>query len=86
MNCSKRALAVLLLAVAPSVSLGAVALMTREGIRIGPADIGDDANAGWKGRGLWITSGDRTPFHHEGGKTNRPLIVHIQIRSNPLAD
>jgi hypothetical protein len=46
----------------------------------------DDANAGWKGRGLWITSGDRTPFHHEGGKTNRPLLVHIQIRSNPLAD
>jgi hypothetical protein len=46
----------------------------------------DDANAGWKGRGLWITSGDRTPFHHEGGKTNRPLLVHVQIRSNPLAD
>jgi hypothetical protein len=46
----------------------------------------DDASAGWKGRGLWITSGDRTPFHHEGGKTNRPLIVHIQMRSNPLAD
>jgi hypothetical protein len=46
----------------------------------------DDANAGWKGRGLWITSGDRTPFHHEGGKSNKPLIVHIQVRPNPLAD
>ena len=46
----------------------------------------DDANAGWKGRGLWITSGDRTPFHHEGGKADSPLIVHIQIRPNPLAD
>lgn len=46
----------------------------------------DDAHAGWQGRGLWITSGDRTPFHHEGGKINKPLLVHIQIRSSPLAD
>lgn len=46
----------------------------------------DDPNAGWKGRGLWITSGDRTPFHHEGGKINKPLIVHIQMRPDPLAD
>jgi hypothetical protein len=46
----------------------------------------DDPNAGWKGRGLWVTTGDRTPFHHEGGKTNRPLIVHIQMRPDPLAD
>lgn len=46
----------------------------------------DDVNAGWKGRGLWITSGDRTPFHHEGGKGNKPLLVHIQMRPDPLAD
>jgi hypothetical protein len=46
----------------------------------------DDPSAGWKGRGLWVTSGDRTPFHHEGGKINKPLIVHIQMRPNPLAD
>lgn len=45
----------------------------------------DDAKAGWKGRGLWITSGDRTPFHMEGGKSNKPLIVHMQVRPNPLA-
>jgi hypothetical protein len=25
----------------------------------------DDPNAGWKGRGLWVTSGDRTPWHME---------------------
>jgi hypothetical protein len=46
----------------------------------------DDPRGGWKGRGLWITSGDRTPFHHEGGKINKPLIVHIQVRPDPLAD
>ena len=45
----------------------------------------DNASAGWKGRGLWVTSGDRTPFHHEGGKGNKPLIVHIQMRPDPLA-
>jgi hypothetical protein len=26
----------------------------------------DDPNAGWKGRELWVTSGNRTPFHIEG--------------------
>jgi hypothetical protein len=45
----------------------------------------DDAKAGWKGRGLWITSGDRTPWLKEGGKGTKPLIVHIQARPNPLA-
>ena len=28
----------------------------------------DDANAGWKGRGLWATTSTRTMFHLEGGK------------------
>ncbi len=46
----------------------------------------DDPNAGWKGRGLWVTSGDRTPWHMEGGKGNKPLIVHFQVRPNPLAN
>jgi hypothetical protein len=45
----------------------------------------DDPNAGWKGRGLWGTSGDRTPFHYEGGKGTKPLVVHIQVRPDPLA-
>jgi hypothetical protein len=45
----------------------------------------DDPGAGWKGRGLWVPSGDRTPWHMEGGKTNRPLVVHLQIRPDPLA-
>jgi hypothetical protein len=45
----------------------------------------DDPAAGWKGRGLWSSSGDRTPCHLEGGKGNRPLAVHFQIRPDPLA-
>ena len=45
----------------------------------------DDPNAGWKGRGLWATSSDRTVFHHEGGKENRPQVVRFQLRPDPLA-
>ena len=42
----------------------------------------DNPNAGWKGRELWATSGNRTPFHIEGidapapgapGPRRRPL-------------
>ncbi len=33
----------------------------------------DDPNAGWKGRGLWATSGDRTPWLMEGGKGTQAL-------------
>jgi hypothetical protein len=46
----------------------------------------DDVAGGWKGRGLWITSGDRTPWHKEGGKGTKPLVVHFQVRPSPLAD
>ena len=45
----------------------------------------DDPGAGWKGRGLWSTSGDRTPWLMEGGKGSRPRAVHIQLRPDPLA-
>jgi hypothetical protein len=45
----------------------------------------DDANAGWKGRGLWSASGDRTPWLNELGKGARPLAVQIQVRPDPLA-
>jgi len=45
----------------------------------------DDANAGWKGRGLWTTSGDRTPWLMEGGKGSLPRAVHFQLRPDPLA-
>jgi hypothetical protein len=58
----------------------------------------DDPNAGWKGRGLWVTSGNRTPVHIEGfnapapgapGTTlenqSSPLVVNFQLRPDPLA-
>ena len=46
----------------------------------------DDAKAGWKGRGLWTTSGTRTNFHNEGGTQNRPKVYKVQLRPNPLAN
>ncbi len=45
----------------------------------------DDASAGWKGRGLWTTSGDRAPWLMEGGKGKKPIAVHFQLRPDPLA-
>jgi len=45
----------------------------------------DDPAAGWKGRGLWSASGDRTPWLNELGKGARPLALHIQVRPDPLA-
>ena len=45
----------------------------------------DDPRTGWKGRGLWSAEGDRTPWLKEGGKGMTPMVVHIQVRSNPLA-
>ncbi|HUK60581.1 MAG TPA: carboxypeptidase-like regulatory domain-containing protein [Stellaceae bacterium] len=46
----------------------------------------DDPNAGWKGRGLWTTNGDRVPWLKEGGKGSTPLVFHFQLRPDPLAD
>jgi len=43
----------------------------------------DDIDAGWKGRGLWSTSGNRTPFHMETGKGTRPKVYHFQMRDTP---
>jgi hypothetical protein len=61
----------------------------------------DDPKAGWKGRELWVTSGNRTPFHIEAidapepgapgapGTTpqtlSSPLVVQFQLRPDPLA-
>ncbi|MCC6202284.1 MAG: carboxypeptidase regulatory-like domain-containing protein [Gammaproteobacteria bacterium] len=45
----------------------------------------DDPAAGWKGRGLWVTSGDRTPWHKEHGTGSKPLVVQMQLRPDPLA-
>jgi hypothetical protein len=58
----------------------------------------DDPNAGWKGRSLWVTSGNRTPMHIEAvdapvpgapgatlEKLSSPLVVQFQLRPDPLA-
>ncbi len=45
----------------------------------------DDLDSGWKGRGLWSTFGNRTPFHNEGGKGTKPKVVKFQLRPDPLA-
>ncbi len=45
----------------------------------------DDPKAGWKGRGLWTTSGNRTTFHNEGGVNNYPKVYKVQMRPDPLA-
>jgi hypothetical protein len=46
----------------------------------------DDPDAGWKGRGIWVPSGDRTPWLKEGGQGTKPLVVHFQVRPHPLAN
>ena len=46
----------------------------------------DDPNAGWKGKGLWTTSGTRTMFHNENGTKESPRIYKVQVRPDPLAN
>ena len=45
----------------------------------------DDARAGWKGRGLWANYGNYNPWHLEGGKGSTSMVVHFQLRPDPLA-
>ncbi|MEH2513897.1 hypothetical protein V1291_005251 [Nitrobacteraceae bacterium AZCC 1564] len=45
----------------------------------------DDPSAGWKGRGVWTTSGTRANFHSEGGTDAYPKVYKIQMRPDPLA-
>jgi hypothetical protein len=45
----------------------------------------DEPSAGWKGRGLWTTSGTRANFHSEGGKEAYPKVFKVQLRPDPLA-
>ncbi len=45
----------------------------------------DDANAGWKGRGLWATYSTRAPFHLETGQGTPSKVVKFQLRPDPLA-
>ena len=45
----------------------------------------DDPRAGWKGKGLWTTSANRTPWHLEGGRGTRAKVIKLQLRPTPLA-
>ena len=45
----------------------------------------DDANGGWKGRGLWANYGTHFVWHIEGGKGTKGKLVHFQFRPDPLA-
>ena len=45
----------------------------------------DDADGGWKGRGLWATVSTRAPFHMEGGKGTPSKVLKFQLRPDPLA-
>ena len=45
----------------------------------------DDPSAGWKGRGIWTTSGSRAPFHAEGGTERVAPVFKFQVRPDPLA-
>jgi hypothetical protein len=54
----------------------------------------DDPNAGWKGRGLYSSTGADTVWHAEGGlggekgkytSISKPILVKFQIRPDPLA-
>ena len=45
----------------------------------------DDPKAGWKGRGLWASTGTRATWHIEGGKGVKPKLTKFQLRPDPLA-
>jgi hypothetical protein len=68
---------------------GIVALLAVSADRLGGQQSAavriDDPKAGWKGRGLWSSSGDRAPWLMENGKGSKPLAVHFQLRPDPLA-
>ena len=43
----------------------------------------DDANGGWKGKGLWTTCATERPSRRRQG--NQPKVVKFQLRPDPLA-
>jgi len=45
----------------------------------------DDANSGWKGKGIYATYSGSSSAHIEGGKGTTPKVLHFQIRPDPLA-
>ena len=45
----------------------------------------DNPKAGWKGKGIWTTTGTRAPFHMETGRNTLAKVYKFQVRPNPLA-
>jgi len=45
----------------------------------------DDADAGWKGRGIYADYGQNAVWHIEGGLGTRSSVVKFQLRPDPLA-
>jgi len=45
----------------------------------------DDPKIGWKGRGLWSNYSEIPVWHIEGGKAAVPILLHFQLRPDPLA-
>jgi streptogramin lyase len=45
----------------------------------------DDPKGGWKGHGLWSSYSPIPVWHIEGGKEATSMLVHFQLRPNPLA-
>jgi hypothetical protein len=46
----------------------------------------DNANGGWKGRGIYATYGEDMTWHIEGGAGQKTKLVKFQLRPSPLAD
>ena len=46
----------------------------------------DDPRAGWKGKRLWTTSANRTPWHLEGGRGTKAKVIKLLLRPTPLAE
>ena len=45
----------------------------------------DDANAGWKGKGVWTTWGTRTQFHNKRERARCPRSSTFKPGPHPLA-
>ena len=45
----------------------------------------DDAEAGWKGRGMWSNYSQLAVWHIEGAKGTNGKLVKLQLRPHPLA-
>ena len=45
-----------------------------------------DPKTGWKGRGIWASQGKFPAWHQEGGDEGKgPMMIHFQVRPDPLA-